>query len=143
MMEPVTELTISIVQDFRKALSNVLAAHTCLRHHANFAWLTKDMENYKICIWYGETSNDEDGNKETKQAEEEIFVMPKFAKLKPFDKTKAYKKEELAVMQINNDYFLVTRYWDNEAIKAIKKKFPDLLVALEVYPGLLPANLTA
>lgn len=101
------------------------------------------MENYKIHIRYGETSNDEDGNKETKQAEEEIFVMPKFAKLKPFDETKAYKKEELAVMQINNDYFLVTRYWDNEAIKAIKKKFPDLLVALEVYPGLLPANLTA
>lgn len=123
-MEPTPFLNITQAQTIWQTLSNVMSTIMDLRHKGGYLWLIEEDKNYKLCLSITDAN----------------FTLPTLPAMPKYDKKAT--REQMGHYNIKMAQYQLGRFWNSELLDAIQKKVPGALTAVEIHPGILPANYT-
>ena len=127
------------IQAYLKVTGDTLATITDIHHPARFSWLMVTEGEYRARIGYEDSIEDEN-NPGQLTNNPVAFVMPTIPPQPPWRDD--FDSHALRMYHAKISYYRECTKYNQEGIEAIKHKFPEALVALEVTPRRLPVNIT-
>ena len=124
-MAPVSSLNVTQAQAIRQTISNVMSTIMDYRHDGGYSWLIEEEGNYKLRL----------------SITDDNFTMPELPAMPAYNENA--NREQMGHYNIKMTQYQSGRFWNSEILDVLQEKIPGALTAVEIHPGILPANYTA